>query len=99
MLSIRLDDEREWWVSSAVFDRLFESALTHGDVAPELADWQMIAHANGGCSLIDAEEVTQGLFAAARREIALVADADLASADGTYKVSLGKLLALERGPT
>jgi hypothetical protein len=34
MLSIRFDDHHEWWVSGRVFERLFLSALEHGQLAP-----------------------------------------------------------------
>jgi hypothetical protein len=101
MLSICFteDHENEWWVSSEVFQRLFSSALEHGQLAPSLEDWRHVAAANGGLSFDDnerdiARELMIGLRAAASAELARLGDVDLRTQDGTYKVSLGKLLAL-----
>jgi hypothetical protein len=100
MLSIcfTADHKHEWWVSSRVFDRLFSSALEHGQIEPSLEDWRHIAAANGGLSFGDderavAHELMTGLRAAAIAELARLGDVDLRTEDGTYKVSLGKLLA------
>jgi hypothetical protein len=101
MLSICFteDPAHEWWVSGKVFDRLFASALKRGDVAPSLQDWQYVAAANGGLSFSEdergvARELMTGLGAAARAELVRLGDVDILSEDGTYKVSLEKLLAL-----
>jgi hypothetical protein len=50
MLSIRFDEDHEWWVSGRVFERLFLSAREHGHLAPSLEEWRHIADANGGFS-------------------------------------------------
>ncbi len=97
MLSIRFDDEREWWVSGGVFEGLFLSALEHGQVSPELAEWRFVADANGGLSLNNpgaATELATGLRAAAAAEVARLGDVDTQSEDGPCKESLEKLLAL-----
>ena len=70
MLSIRFNDDHEWWVSGRVFERLFLSALAHGQLAPSLEDWRHIADANGGFSFTDdergiARELITGLRGAA----------------------------------
>jgi predicted nucleic acid-binding protein len=99
MLSIYFADDHEWWVPSAVFARLFLSALEHGQLAPSLEEWQYVAAANGGLSFDDdergvARELMAGLRAAAMVELARLGDVDLRTEDGTYKVSLEKLLAV-----
>jgi hypothetical protein len=99
MLSIRFDKDHEWWVSGRVFERLFLSALEHGHLAPSLEDWRHVADANGGISLARlqpaiARDLMAGLRAAASAELARLEDVDLQTEDGTYKVSLEKLLAL-----
>ena len=99
MLSIRFDKDHEWWVSGRVFERLFLSALEHGHLAPSLEEWRHAADANGGFSLarLDpavARDLKIGLRAAAIAELERLGEVDLRTADGTYKVSLEKLLAL-----
>jgi hypothetical protein len=103
MLSIRFDDDHEWWVSGRVFERLFLSALEHGQLAPALEEWRHVADANGGFSLARLEpevarELTAGLRAAATAELMRLGDVDLQTAEGTYKVSLEKLLAVTGAP-
>jgi hypothetical protein len=98
MLSIRFDEDHEWWVPGRVFERLFLSALEHGQLAPSLEEWRHVADANGGFSFSRLEadvarELMTGLRAAARAELARLGDVDLHTEDGTYKVSLEKLLA------
>jgi len=102
MLSIRFDKEHEWWVSGRVFERLFLSALEHGELASSLEDWRHVADANGGFSLARLEpaiahDLTAGLRAAASAELARLGDVDLRTEDGTYKVSLEKLLVITAG--
>jgi len=99
MLSICFteDLEHEWWVSSTVFERLFSSALEHGQLEPSLEEWRHVAAANGGLSFSDdergvARELMTGLRAAASAELARLGDVDLQTEDGSYKVSLEKLL-------
>jgi hypothetical protein len=99
MLSIRFDNDREWWVTGAVFERLFLSGLGYGQLAPSLEEWRHVADANGGFSLARLEpavarDLTAGLRAAASAELARLGNVDLRTADGTYKVSLEKLLAV-----
>jgi hypothetical protein len=101
MLSICFvdDHEHEWWASSKVFERLFLSALEHGQLAPSLEEWRHVATANGGLAFSDderdvARELMTGLRAAAAAELARLGDVDLRTDDGTYKVSLEKLLAV-----
>ena len=99
MLSIRFDKDHEWWVSGRVFERLFLSALEHGDLAASLEEWRHVADANGGFSLARLEpaiarDLTTGLRAAASAELTRLGDVDLQTEDGTYKVSLEKLLIL-----
>ena len=100
MLSICFTEnhEHEWWVSSKVFERLFSSALEHGQLAPSLEEWRHVATANGGLSFSNEErdvarELMAGLRAAASAELVRLGDVDLDTEDGTYKVSLEKLLA------
>ena len=100
MLSICFteDHKHEWWVSSGVFERLFSSAIEHGQLAPSLEEWQHVAAANGGLSFGEdeqnvARELMSGLRAAAIAELARLGDVDLHTQDGAYKVSLEKLLA------
>jgi len=102
MLSIRFDNDHEWWVSGTVFERLFSSALEHGQLAPSLEEWRHVAAANGGLSFSDdergvARELMIGLRAAAGAELARLGDVDLRTEDGTYKVSLEKLLVVADG--
>jgi hypothetical protein len=59
MLSICFADEHEWWVSGRVFERLFLSALEHGQLAPELEEWRHVADANGGLSFEGNERVSR----------------------------------------
>lgn len=99
MLSICFteDHEHEWWVSSTVFERLFSSALEHGQLVPSFEEWRHVAVANGGLSFSDdergvARELMTGLRAAARAELARLGDVDLRTEDATYKVSLERLL-------
>lgn len=100
MLSICFteDHKHEWWVSSRVFERLFSSAIEHGQLAPSLEEWQHVAAANDGLSFGEdeqdvARELMAGLRAAAIAELARLGDVDLHTQDGTYRVSLEKLLA------
>lgn len=99
MLSIRFNHDHEWWVPDQVFDRLFTSALSHGQIAPDLEEWRDVAAANGGFSMsgIDptvARDLAAGLRAAASAELARLGTVDLHTDDGTYKVSLERLLAV-----
>ena len=85
-------------MSSTVFDRLFSSALEHGELAPSLEEWRHVAAANGGLSFGDDEQgvaraLMAGLRSAASAELARLGDVDPRTENGTYKVSLEKLLA------
>ena len=104
MLSIRFAEgaEHEWWVSSTVFERLFSSAIAHAQIPAALEEWRHIAAANGGLSFEEDEReardaLMHGLREAAHAELARLGEVDLRSADGTYKVSLEKLLAISHG--
>ena len=99
MLSICFteDHEHEWWVSSQVFERLFSSAIQRGYLASSFDEWRHVAAANGGISFGDdersvARELMTGLRAAARADLARLGDVDPRTEDGTYKVSLEKLM-------
>jgi hypothetical protein len=100
MLSICFaDDHRhEWWVSNKVFDRLFTSALENGHLEPAFEEWRHVANANGGLSFSAdeqsvARQLIAGLRMAATAEMARLGNVDLHTDDGSYKVSLEKLLA------
>jgi hypothetical protein len=102
MLSIRFDDDHEWWASGQVFERLFRSALAHGHLAAALEEWRHFADANGGFSMAAmdpaiARDLRVGLRAAAGAELERLGDTNLQPEDATYKVSLQKLLAVTDG--
>src|ERR1041384_2083234 len=99
MLSICFteDHRHELWVSSPVFERLFLSAIEHGQLESSFSEWLHVAAANGGLSFGDDERdvarlLMSGLRAAASAELARLGNVDLRTEDGTYKVSLEKLL-------
>jgi hypothetical protein len=99
MLSISFDADREWWVSGAIFERLFDSALKAGELPQELAEWRHIADANGGLDLSLIEQpaagaLSGGLRRAAQHELARFGDADPATPDGGYASALRRLLDL-----
>jgi len=107
VLSIRFDQSTEWWVSSAVFERLFNVGLAEGDIPAGLTDWQHVASANGGFGLERESPETSralagGIISAARKELARVTskltDVDESEhpVDWTYRESLKKLLAQMR---
>lgn len=98
MLSIQFDRDHEWWAPGAVVERLFESALADGQLAPAMAEWREVADANGGLSFPElepdvADELRAGLRAAATAELARLGHAAPNSEDATYRASLEKLLA------
>jgi hypothetical protein len=100
MLSIRFDSNSEWWVSSATFTRLFETALREGVMPARLEQWLDVADANGGLDIseldsADAAELVTALRSMAEREVERLRDASPTTPDGSYRVSLEKLLALE----
>lgn len=99
MLSIRFDDNTEWWVSGQCFQRLFQSALDLAVLPSDLAHLRDVAEANGGLevSLLDVGErqaLTQALWQAARFDLQRLRPVDLLSDDGSYQISLQKLLNL-----
>jgi hypothetical protein len=101
VLSIRFDNEHEWWVPGGVFDRLFQSALDHGQLAPDLEEWRHVVDANGGISLTDLDPdvalaLTMGLRAAATTELAGLEQMRQDTEDRTYMTSLEKLLTITR---
>jgi hypothetical protein len=95
MLSIRFAPQREWWVSGTVFDRLFQSALDHGEMPLSLQYWRDVADANGGISVWNREPEEAGQFASALRQ---AAERELSHNpcpepdQDTYSVSLKKLM-------
>lgn len=96
MLSINFDVDREWWVSGAVFDRMYDASIGHGVMPPDLIAWRHIAEANGGLDVrlespSDAERFKNALRDTARRE--LLAVDDIAANEG-YRIALRKLLDL-----
>mgnify|MGYP001587245643 CR=1 FL=1 len=104
MLSIRFDNRREWWINGKAFDRLFESAVDRGHVPAALAHYQHVANANGGFSFdrMDPEAAVvlkDGLLAQASIDYAAFKDADPSTDDGSYRVSLGRLLGLFSDPS
>lgn len=97
MLSIKLDATHEWWVSGKTFDRLFQSALEHGDLNDSMENWMHVANANGGLdvSLLDPDEASRlvdGLKRAAERQVDAVGDADPATDDGAYVTEIREYL-------
>lgn len=103
MLSICFDEDREWWVPGQVFERLFLTALEHGQLAPALDAWRHVADANGGLLFADidpaiARDLISGLRAAATSELARLGSDTLHNLDATYKASLEKLLAVTATP-
>jgi hypothetical protein len=102
MLSIRFDEDHEWWVSGRAFERLFLSAFEHGQLTPTLEEWRHVADANGGFSLVRLDpavsrDLIVGPRTAARAELARLGHVDVHSEDGTYQVSLERLLAVTEG--
>lgn len=97
MLSIRFNLKHEWWVSGTTFDRLFQSALDSGKMPSRLEHWRHIADANGGLELStmeqsEANELVTALRSTAESELNRLKNADPTSEDGSYCVSLIKLL-------
>ncbi|MFD3593176.1 hypothetical protein ACFWU5_10640 [Nocardia sp. NPDC058640] len=99
MLTINFDDKTEWWVSGAVFDRLFEAAVSSGAMPERLRLWQHVANANGGFfptgePATDINDFRSALQVTAQAELPGLASE---GADWTYKISLEKLItAIER---
>jgi hypothetical protein len=103
MLSIRLDAKTEWWVSGGVFDRLFEAALRNGSMPSHLERWLHVADANGGLDVsqlpaADSSQLIAALRSTAEGEVRRLSHASADTADGSYRFSLQKLLALEIAP-
>lgn len=97
MLSIHFSDDHEWWVSGAIFERLFDEGLKNGQIRPELAEFRHIADANGGLdfSLLDegqAIELIAGMRRSAQREIASMDSAPHESGNQSYLAGLRRLL-------
>src|SRR3954469_6287748 len=98
MISIRFDSESEWWVSGKVFERLFQSALKDGTMPSHLEEWLRVADANGGFNVshlapAEAGELIAALRSTAEREVEQLRDVPETTEDGSYRVSLEKLLA------
>ena len=101
MLSIRFDSKREWWVSGRAFARLFQTALRDGVMPANLEDWFHAAEANGGLDVSEIDQSEAGalvaaLYSTAEREVEQLRNADQATEDGSYRISLQKLLALQK---
>jgi hypothetical protein len=101
MLSILFDEDREWWVTGATFDRLVQSALASGSLPAQLAELPRVANANGGLSLdslepADAAQLVVALRAAAERDVAALAGAAPDSEDGSYRAGITRFLDLFR---
>ena len=99
MLSIRFNPKSEWWVSGSAFERLFQAALKDGIMPARLEEWFHVADANGGLDVsqiapAEADELVAALRSTAEREVLRLRDAGAASDDGSYRISLEKLLAL-----
>ena len=104
MYSILLLNNKEWWVSSTVFERLFEAALAMGEVGPTLAYWRDIAAGSGGFNFLDSEKdvveaLTDGLRRAAERELGLLGKGPLSGVDEGYRRGLVDLVALAPDPS
>ena len=100
MLSIRFDSNTEWWVSGGTFARLFEAALREGTMPVHLGEWLHVAEANGGLDVselaaADAGQLVAALRSTAEREVHRLRDRSATTPDGSYRISLQKLLALE----
>jgi hypothetical protein len=101
MLSIRFGPDTEWWVSAGTFARLFETALREGTMPAHPEQWLHVADANGGLDVsqlapAEAGELTAALRSTAEREVQRLQDRAATSPDGSYRVSLQKLLALDK---
>jgi hypothetical protein len=100
MLSIRFSEGREWWTSAADFERLYQSALGQGALAPELEEWRHVAEANGGLSLdsldaVTARQLALGLRQAAQEDLARLPEIlpqSSETSDARYGASLRDLL-------
>jgi hypothetical protein len=103
VLSIRFDAKTEWWVSGGTLARLFEVALRDGLMPAHLEQWLHIADANGGLDLsqlapTEAADLAAALRSTAEREVQRLADTSETTPDGSYRVSLQKLLSLNQAP-
>jgi hypothetical protein len=101
MLSIRFDSNNEWWVSGRVLTRVFETSLNDGTMPKRLEEWLHVADANGGLDLSqigpnDAAELKTALYSTAEREVQRLRAARPTTEDGSYRISLEKLLALDK---
>ena len=99
MLSIRFDSTSEWWVSGGTFERLFQTALRDGSMSTDLEQWLHVADANGGLDLsklepADARQLAAALRSTAEREVRRLENTSATTPDGSYRVSLEKMLAL-----
>jgi hypothetical protein len=97
MLSIRFDQDHEWWVAGQTFDRLFRASLDSGVMRADLERWWHTANAGGGLSLemldpTEAQALTAALRTTAERELAALGEVDQATPDGSYQVGLRRLL-------
>ncbi|GAB0104777.1 hypothetical protein JMUB6875_37520 [Nocardia sp. JMUB6875] len=96
MLSVRFGSEAEWWVSGAVFDRLFDAAVEYGVMPDDLADWRYVVDANGGMDVDeeqpqDAIRFRGALLESARLELDSV---ERTEDNRSYVTSLEKLVSL-----
>jgi hypothetical protein len=104
MLSIRFDSKTEWWVSGTTFARLFETALRDGIMPAQLESWLHVADANGGLDisqlpLDEASELVTALRSTAEREVQRLWRTGATTPDGSYRLSLQKLLELDKAPS
>ena len=102
MLSIRVAEGREWWVSGTILDRLFHAAIGDSAKPTELENWWHVINANGGLDLSlldasDAGELLRVLFETADRESALLSEESLALESKAYRAGLARLLELRSG--
>jgi hypothetical protein len=99
MLSIVLDEGREWWVQSRIFSRLVDAAVADGAPAEEMNYWREVTCGHGGIDIHllepdKAEWLRNVLLTTARREVARLGNPDPMTVEGGYVLGLRRLLGL-----
>jgi len=96
MLSIRFTDNKEWWVSDKIFDRLFQSALKSG-MSSNLEHWQHVVNANGGVDFSEIKDpevlvLISTLRSTAEHDVTTIGNVNSATEDGSYRDGLLRFL-------